>query len=74
LGHADDGFEAGRDFVVLLAGDLAGVGVDLGGELGSGPAGSGAQRLEAIAVEGASSARYFFAVRQSTPHSRAISA
>lgn len=53
LGHADDGFEAGGDLVVLVAGDLAGVGVDLGGELGLGPAGFGAQRLEAVAVEGA---------------------
>ncbi len=52
LGDADDSFEAGCDFVVLVAGHLPGVGVDFGGEFGLGPAGFGAQRFEAVAVEG----------------------
>ena len=41
LGHADDGLESGGDLGVLVAGDLPGVGVDLLGQLGLGPAGFG---------------------------------
>jgi len=42
--------EAGGDAAVFVAGDLAGVGAGLLGEVGLGPAAFGAQGLEAVAV------------------------
>jgi hypothetical protein len=37
FGELHDGFDRGRDLAVFVAADLAGVAVDLGGEVGLGP-------------------------------------
>ena len=49
FGEADDGFGGGAHAAVFVAADLAGVGADLGGEIGLGPAVFGPELLEPLA-------------------------
>jgi len=51
LGDANDGVQAGGELAAFVAGDLPGVGVDLVGEVGLGPAGLGAQLAQAVGLE-----------------------